>query len=95
VAKTLLEEIENVLIVERVVDAPAFAARTDDAHTAHQPKLMRNRRLANPDVVGNLVDAELPGRQGVDDADPRGIAEDAERIGEGLDQGVGAAKGGG
>ena len=56
---------------------------------------MCHGRFAQPDVLGNLVDAELTGRQRVDDADPGGIAEDAEGIGKGLDQGVVASEGGG
>ena len=88
VPEPLLEEVEDVLVVERVVDAPSLAAPADDAHAAHQAELVRDRGLADPDALGDLVDAELPGRQGVDDPDARRIAEDPEGIGEGLDQGV-------
>ena len=83
----LLEEVEDVLVVERVVDAPPLAAPADDAHAAHQPELVRDGGLADPDPLGDLVDAELPLGQGVDNADAGRIAEDPEGVGEGLDQG--------
>ena len=70
----------DVLVVERVVDAPSLAAPADDPHAAHQAELVRDRGLADPDALGDLVDAELPRRQGVDDADARRIAEDAGRV---------------
>src|SRR5262245_10603528 len=85
VPQALLEQIEHVLVVERVVDAAAFAAPLDDAHRAHQAQLMRDGGFAEPDVFGDFVDAELPARQGVDDADAGGIAEDTERFRERLD----------
>jgi len=95
VPEPLLEEIEDVLVVERVVDAAPFTARADDAHAAHQAKLMRHRGFANPNVLGNLVDAELTRRQGVDDADAGGIAKDSECVRERLDEGVVPAERGG
>ena len=48
-----------------------------------------------PIALGDLVDAELPRRQGIDDADARRIAEDAEHVGERLDHGVVAEERGG
>ena len=41
---------------------------------------MRDRRLADPDQRGDVADAELAAAQRVEDADPRGIAEDAEGV---------------
>ena len=74
-----------MLIVERVVDAPPLPPAPDDALRPHQPQLVRHRRFADADLVGNLVDAELPLGEGVDDAHSGRISEDAEGLGQGLD----------
>ena len=60
VAEPLLEEIEHVLIVERVIDAAPLAAAADDPHAAHQAQLVRDRGFADPDALRDLVHAQLP-----------------------------------
>jgi len=76
-----------VLVVERVIDAAALPPAANDAHRPHQAQLVRHRGLADPDLVRQLVDAEVALGERVDDADPGGVAEDAEGIGERLDGG--------
>jgi hypothetical protein len=87
VPEPLLEKVEDVLVIEGVIHAPPLTPAADDPHGAHQPELVRNRGLADPDTLGNLVDAELPLSQGIDNADTRRVPEDPEGIGEGLDEG--------
>src|SRR6187397_1232954 len=86
VPQALLEKAEDVLIVERVIDAAPFAAPAHDPLGAHQPELVRDRRLADADTLRYVADAELGfGDQRVNDAKPGRIAEHAEGFGEGFD----------
>ena len=87
VAESLLEEIEDVLVVQRVIDAASFPPPADDPHRPHQPQLVRDGGLADADRVRQLVDAELTLGERVHDPQPRGIAEDAERIRQGVNGG--------
>ena len=63
VAEALLEEIEHVLIVERVIDAAALPPPSHDPHRPHQPELVGDGRLAEADAIRDLVDAELAASQ--------------------------------
>ena len=47
---------------------------------------MRYGGLADADERGDVADAQLAGRQRVEDAHPRRIAEDAKRVGQRLDR---------
>src|SRR5205085_6768856 len=87
VTQPLLKEVDHVLVVERVVDAPSLAAPPDDAHAAHQAELVRDGGLAEADPFGDLVHAELPLCEGVDDPHAGRITKDPERVGERLDHG--------
>jgi hypothetical protein len=80
VAESLLEEVEDVLVVQRVIDAASLTPPAHDSHRPHQAQLVRHRGLADADCVRQLVDAELTLGERVHDPQPRGIAEDAERI---------------
>jgi hypothetical protein len=80
VPQALPEERQNVLIVECVVDEPSFAPGPDDPSVPQQPKLMRNRRLGQPEQPGEVANAELAPRQHVENANPRGIAEYFEDV---------------
>ena len=86
VRQRLCEQLENVVIVDRVVDQPPGAARPDEAHAAQQPQLVGDGRFADANERGNVADAELAGRQGIEDAHARRIAEHAERVGERFDR---------
>ena len=80
----LLEDRHDVLIVERIEDDAAVAARADQPHAAQQPQLVRHRRLAEAEHRGEIADAQLAMRERVEDAHPRRIAERAEGVGQAL-----------
>ncbi len=81
----LTQELEDVVIVDGVVHEAPGAPRADQSHAAKQPQLMRDRGLADPDERGDVADAELAGRERVENSHARGIAERAERVRQSLD----------
>lgn len=85
--KTVGQEPADVGIVEPVVDGLAVLAAPDQPQLAERAKRMGDRRLADPDRGGDIADAELLERQGVDDPEPAGIAQGPERLGEEEDGG--------
>ena len=82
----LFEQLENVLIVDRVVDQTARAARAHQTHAPQQTQLVRRRGLADADERGDVADAELPRRQRVENPHPCRITEDAECLGKRFDR---------
>ena len=89
VPQALLEQADDVLVVERVVDLPPSAPRAHEAHAAQQPQLVRDGRLADPDQLGDIADAQLSAGERVENPDSRRIAQHSERVGERLNGGVG------
>ena len=81
----LPQQLDDVLIVERVEDLPAGAARADQAHAAQQAQLVRDRRLADAHERRDVADAELAACQRVENPHPRRVAEDAKGLGQRLD----------
>jgi hypothetical protein len=71
------------MIVERVVDQLPGASWSYQTGVAQETQLVGDGRLAEAEQLGKLADAQLSTRDGVEDADPRGVAEDFEGIGEG------------
>ena len=71
-----------MLVVERVEDHPALAARADEPQVPEQAQLVRHGRLAEPEQRREVADAQLGVRQGVEDAHARRVAEHAERLGQ-------------
>src|SRR5262245_24871718 len=82
VPQPLPEQREHVLVVEGIEDHPALASRPDDALVARQAGLVRNGRLGDVQLTGEIADAELRSRQRIENPDPRGIAEDAKNLGQ-------------
>ena len=63
----------------------AGAPRTHETHAAQQAQLVRDGGLAHADQLRDVADAEFTGREHVDNAYARRIAEDAECLGKRLD----------
>lgn len=82
VLQPLAEQRQDVLVVERVVHEPAFTPRTDNPRVSEQPKLVRNSGVREAEQPGKMADGQLPARQNIEDADPRGIPEHLEDIGQ-------------
>ena len=75
-------QIEDVVVVERVVDVAAVAARLHEPHAAQKPQLVRHRGLGETKNLGQVADRHLGPRERVEDTDARRIAEHLERLGE-------------
>src|SRR5687768_7655022 len=86
VAQPLPEQREDVFVVEGVVNQPSVPARAHDPGVSQEPKLVRDGGFGQAEELGQMADAQLAARQDVEDANPRGIAQDFEDIGEGADR---------
>jgi hypothetical protein len=75
-----------VVIVDRVVDQPAGAAWAHEPHAAEQPELVRDRRFADVDERRDVADAQLAGRERIEDANTRRITQHAESFREPFDR---------
>ena len=81
----LIEEADDVVVVGDVVDVAAGAARLHEPHATQQSQLMGDGGLGEPEEVGEVADRHLGPGEGVEDPDPRGVAEDLEGLGQGGD----------
>lgn len=72
------QQLDDVLVVERVEDLTAGPARTDQPHPSEKAQLVRHGRLANARERRNVADAQLTTGERVEDADARGVPENAE-----------------
>src|SRR5688572_1827980 len=88
VAQPLTEQREHVLVVERVVNHPPVPAGADDARVAEQPELVRDGGLGDIELRRERGHAQFVARERLEDADPGGIAQHAEDLGQAVD-GVG------
>jgi hypothetical protein len=75
-------EFQNVVIVNRVEHLASGAAWTDEPHRSQQAQLVRDGGFAHADERGDIADAQLAIRKGVQDANARGIAENTKRFRE-------------
>src|SRR5215467_10168530 len=71
VFEALREEPDDVLVVECVVHESSVPPRAHETHAAQQAQLMGHGRLADADPRGEIVDAQLCARQGIQNADAR------------------------
>jgi hypothetical protein len=76
------EQLDDVLIVERIEHLPARTPGSDEPHSAQQPQLMRDGGLADSDEAGNVAHAKIAGRQRIQNPDAGRISEDTERLGD-------------
>jgi hypothetical protein len=83
VSARLAEQLENVIVIDRIEGLPAFSPHAHEAHGAEKTKLVRDGRLADPDFRCEFVDAKLAVAERVEDLHARGITKDAERVGDG------------
>ena len=84
-ASRVVQEPDHVMVVERVERHAPRAACANEPGTAEQAELVRDRRLAEADEHRKVADASLAMRKGVQQANPRGIAEEFEDVRNGLD----------
>lgn len=78
--ETLLEKTLHVIVVEAVVDELPQAAASNDVQLTQRSELVRYRGLAHTDERGQIRRTELVQRKRMNDTNPRGIAEDLERL---------------
>jgi len=76
------QQLDDVLVVERVEDLTASPARTDQPHPSEKAQLVRHGRLADAHERRNVTDAQLTAGERVEDADACGVPENAESGGD-------------
>ena len=69
-----------MVIVQRVVDGLAIPAEPHQLGVLQHPQLVADGGLAQPDLGGNVLDAQLLVVEGVEDLDPGRIAEHTEQV---------------
>ena len=80
VIETLSEKRQDMLVVQRIVDAAPFLARAHQMQISQNAQLMRRRRLTDVEQLGQIIHAHLPAAQSRDDAHARCIAQRLERL---------------
>ena len=80
-----MQQPDDMVVVEGVEGHATRSARAHQSGSPQQPKLMGHRRLRHSDQVGQVAHTSLAMSQGVDEADPGGVAEQLEHFGDGLD----------
>jgi hypothetical protein len=83
----LLEEQGHAIVGEAVVGELSFHPELHEPEPAQELQLLRRRRHRPPGDVRQIADAQLGPSKGVQDAQPRGIPEGAEPVGDGLQGG--------
>lgn len=81
-AESQIEEIRDVLVVERVVSDLAFLAVFDELHLPQRPQRVRNRRLRNAEQIRDVADAQFLFRKRERDPDARRVAQNLKSFGE-------------
>jgi hypothetical protein len=82
------EELDDVLIVERIEHLPARTPGSDEPHPPQQPQLMRDSGLADSHEARDVAHAQIAGCQGIQNPDACGITEDTERLGDLSDRSI-------
>lgn len=78
-----IEELGDVVIVERVVDEPPGTAPAHDPRRAQEAEGVGDGGFAHADQRGEVTDAEFAGEaEGVEQAGPVGVAEQFEELGD-------------
>jgi hypothetical protein len=76
-------ETSNVMVVEGVKRKAAGSPDTHQAGRAEQSELMGDGRFRQSNDGRQIADAPLTVRQGVNEANARGIAKQLEHVGDG------------
>ena len=74
-----------MLVIKRIEDHPAFSTRPDNARIAQQTQLMRDRGVGHPELEGEVTNAQLGAREGIEDAHTCGVSEHPEDLGQPFD----------
>jgi hypothetical protein len=85
VSQALPEKRQNVLVIKRIEDHPAFSTRPDNARIPQQTQLMRDRGLGHAELQGKVANAQLGSRQGIEDSHTSGVSEHSENLGQPFD----------
>src|SRR5690606_13948571 len=78
----LVENGFDVIVVQGVVHYPSFPAKPHQFSLLQHPQLVGNGRLGQPQQVGQVAHAHFRLEEGVEDADPCGIAKDFKEFSE-------------
>src|SRR5258708_27622385 len=75
-----LQRGDNRFFVQAVEHLAAMLAHTHQARTAQDIQVVRNRRAAERDPLGNLADVELSTGQDLDQVLAHGISQGNEQV---------------
>ncbi len=76
------KECFHVFVVQPVEDVLALTSRRYDVQRPQQAQLVRDRRLAYLEEIGQFADAAFVLRQQPDDTDTRGVGRSLEKFGD-------------
>lgn len=76
----LAEELGDMAVIQRVIDEPAFTARTDEAELSHEAQMMGDCGFACAGGGGEIADAEFSFDQGSHDSKPSRVAERGKKL---------------
>ena len=82
----IVQQTDDVMIVERIERHAAGPPDTDESRGPEQPQLVRDGRPGQAHECRQVADAPLAIRQRINQADPRGIAEQLEDVRDSLDR---------
>jgi hypothetical protein len=74
-------EPHHVMVIQRVKSETSGPADANEVGGSEQTKLMGHGRLAQAHQRRQVAHTPFPMRQGVDQADPRGVAQQLEDVG--------------
>jgi hypothetical protein len=82
VVHTHIEYGMDVIVIQRIKNGLAVAARLDELVGLQYAELVRNGGLRESEKAGDVANAKLIFVQSVKNADARGISEDLEKFSE-------------
>jgi hypothetical protein len=84
VRSRLIEQLQDVVIVDRVIRLPSFAAHANQSQRPKEAQLVRYGGFADANGPGEVPDAELSGPEYIEDPHAGWIAEHPKGFRHGL-----------
>jgi hypothetical protein len=80
--KTHLKDLGDVSVVQTVEDLAPLPATSNEPQLPQAPQLMGHGRFTHAQSLGQGADAQFPLEENGDDANPAGVAQSTEEVGE-------------
>lgn len=78
----LMQQLVDMLIIERVETSSSVTPHPDQAHIPEGPEVMTDRGLAHSQQVGQIAHIPLPLGKHPDDPNPGSIAQGLKGVGQ-------------